>query len=85
MMIRRLSSAKSTHTVEIYEPADWQKATTIDDDGDDDDDDDGDDDYEDGDDDDDADLAGLQEADRLDRFEDEHSSTQSHGRPLSSI
>ena len=42
MMISRLSSAKSTHTVEIYEPADWQKATTIDD-GDDDDDDGGDD------------------------------------------
>ena len=41
MMISRLSSAKSTHTVEIYEPADWQKATTTDDDGDDDDDDDG--------------------------------------------
>ena len=30
-------------------------------------------------------LAGLHEAERLDRFDEERSSTQSQGRPLSSI
>ena len=63
-------------------------AAADDDDGYDDDGYDDDDEEEDGndnDDDNDGDLAGLQEAERLDRLDEEQSSTQSHGRPLSSI
>ena len=62
-------------------------AAADDDDGyDDDEDEDGnDEDGNDNDDGNDKDLAGLQEAERLDRLDEEQSSTQSHGRPLSSI